>query len=447
MIGLLVTVVLFPAVGAAVSRLTGRVQPYLAGAGVVGGLLFILNLLHVPLLAALALIVLIALFGVRKIEKPNPIIAVVAAWLLVVTAVVPLDDYDGRAFWLLKARAIAHERQVDGPFFQQKESPSPRNQYPLLLPADAAVLMLAGRDLDDRQVRWLYACFAIAFALEVRRKLGAWIGAVLLCLPEIFRAAQTASSDVALGAFAAAAFFAIVEAESPLQLGLWLSCAVLTKSEGLPLAVLLLIVGAFTFRKRIAVAAAPFAVSVGALLLWRTRIKPSDEAPFTTLIFDWHQHLAHLRKVFGAFAEQSIAFRNWGALWIAFLIAIVILIVGRRWRDVALVAAVIVPMIVLYAVVIAVTDFDIARMDGLARRLLTHLLGPALYAIAVSVNRPEARQVVGERQHEEHAEPEERADNHHPRQARRVDHVHEEEDHQHRLDRGDEQCDRRVRPA
>ena len=408
MIGLLVTVVLFPLLGAALSRVVGRVQPYLAGAGAAGVLLFILNFVHVPFLVALALIVLGALWGLKptKIEWPNPIIIVAGAWLLIVTAVTPLDDYDGRAFWLLKAKAIAHERQVDGPFFQQRASASPRNQYPLLVPADAAVLMLAGRELDDRHVRWLYACFAIAFALEVQRKLGGWFGAALLCLPEVFRAAQTAGSDVALGAFVAAAFFAIVEGESPIQLGLWLSCAVLTKSEGLPLALLLLGVGAFVFRKRIAIAAAPFAATVAALLLWRTRVAArSDEAPFTRLVFDWQEHLGHLRKIVIAFAEQVIAFRNWGALWIAFLIAIVILIVARKWRDVALVAAVIVPMVALYATVIAVTDFDLTRMDGLARRLLTHLLGPALYAIAVSVNRPDARQVIGERQDEEHAQP------------------------------------------
>src|SRR4029079_18888810 len=181
-----------------------------------------------PMTAILAVIVLLALFGIvkPKLETPNPILIAAAAWLLIVTAVVPLDDYDGRAFWLLKAKAIAHERQVDGPFFQQRTSASPRNQYPLLMPADAAVLMLAGRELDDRHIRWLYACVAIAFALEVSRRLGPWFGAALLCLPEVFRAAQTASSDVALGAFAAAAFFAIVEGKNPLQLGLWLSCAV-----------------------------------------------------------------------------------------------------------------------------------------------------------------------------------------------------------------------------
>src|SRR5207248_6702353 len=165
--GLLATIALFPAVGAAVSRLIGRVQPYLAGAGAVGGLLFVLNLLHVPLIVALALIVvgtLAVLAWRRQMPSlhaphelvPTLIIALVSAWLLFLTAVVPLDDYDGRAFWLLKAKAIAHERQVDGPFFQQRESASPRNQYPLLVPTDAAVTMLAARELDDRPVRWLY---------------------------------------------------------------------------------------------------------------------------------------------------------------------------------------------------------------------------------------------------------------------------------------------------
>jgi hypothetical protein len=389
-------------------------QPYLAGAGAVGALLFLLSLAHVPLLVALVVIAIASIAvllwkrapaAVTKREWiPDLVILAVSAWLLFLTAVVPLDDYDGRAFWLLKAKAIAHEKQVDGPFFQQRTTDSPRNQYPLLVPADAAVPMLAARELDDRHVRWLYALFAIAFALEVRRRLGAWPAAVLLCLPEVLRAANTAGSDVALGAFAAAAFFTIAEGTSPLQLGFWLACAVLTKSEGLPLAALLLAVGAFVFRKRIAVAALPFAVSTGALLLWRTRIHRSDEAPFAKLVFDWAQHLRSLRGTLAAFGEQLTNFANWGGFWIAVVIALAVLAWQRRWRTVALTAAVLVPMIALYAVSIAVTDFDLAQMDGLARRLLTHLLGPAIYALAaVLVQAPDARQVVGEHQHEEHA--------------------------------------------
>jgi hypothetical protein len=435
--GLLVTIALFPVVGLAVSRLVGlnggqallpvphprtgksacppsSVQPYLAGAGAVGALLFLLNLAGVPLLVALA-VILAATAAVLLWRRgapgprttfelvPDLILIALSAWLLFLTAIVPLDDYDGRAFWLLKAKAIAHEKQVDGPFFQQQMTDSPRNQYPLLVPADAAVAMLAGRELDDRHVRWLYALFAIAFALEVRRRLGAWPAAVLLCLPEILRAANTASSDVALGAFAAAAFFTIAQETSPLQLGFWLACAVLTKSEGLPLAALLLVAGAFVFRKRIVVAAAPFAVSAGALLLWRAKIHRSDEAPFAKLVFDWAQHLRSLRGTLAAFGEQLYNVANWGGFWIAVVIALAILSVRKEWRTVALTTAVLIPMIALYAVSIAVTDFDLAQMDGLARRLLTHLLGPAIYALAaVLVQAPDARQVVGERQHEEH---------------------------------------------
>jgi len=429
-IGLLATIVVFPFVGAAVSRLLARVQWFLAGAGAVGVLLFVLNILHVPFLLVYALILGVATYvlGTRRGEPrvrertelvPTILIALAAAWLLATTAIVPLDDYDGRAFWLLKARALAHEQQVDGPFFQQKESASPRNQYPLLVPLDASLLMNIGRELDDRHVRWLYACFAIAFALEVRRRLGAWCGAALLCLPEILRAAGTASSDVALGAFAAAAFFVIAndaghggqstehrtarpEQESPLQLGFWLSCAVLTKNEGLPLSLLLLAMGAFVFRKRIAAAVPPYAVTLAALFLWRSRIGRSDDSPFARLIFDWRQHLDSLRGTLAAFTEQFIAFRNWGVLWIAVAIAIAFLIAKRNWRAVALTAGVIAPMILLEATLIAVTDFDLTQMDGLARRLLTHLLGPALYAIAVLV----------------------RTDHHHLCQAGGVDHSH-----------------------
>jgi hypothetical protein len=301
MTGCIATLLLFPLVGVAVSRLVGRVQPFLAGAGAVGTLLFIAGVAHVPLRLAIGIIIAgsILILIVRRGKPaariaypplPTAIAAVVSVWLLFMTAIVPLNDYDGRAFWLLKAKAIAHERQIDGPFFQQRASFSPRNQYPLLVPLDAAVAMMAGRELDDRQTRWLYACFGIAFALEIRRRIGAlvsaetgaWLAAAFLALPQIISASTGAASagcDVPLGAFAAAAFFELVDGRSPLRLGMWLSFVTLTKSEGLPLAILLLLVAAFVLRKQAVAAAVPPAIAAAALLLWRTRVPRSDETP------------------------------------------------------------------------------------------------------------------------------------------------------------------------
>ena len=405
MTGCIFTIIAFPFVGEAFGRMLGPVQRYLAGAGLTGTWLFLAGLAGLRVsAAALILFVSAALVialrqwtGTRQWSRypllPTVILGCLAAWLLWTSSVVPLADYDGRAFWLLKAKALAHEQHIDGPFFQLKTTSSPRNQYPLLLPLDAALTMIAGRQLEEWHARWLYVCFGIAFALEIRRQigrlfspaLGAWCGAALLSLPAILSpdvGAASAGSDVALGAFIAAAFFEVVAAESPLRLGMWLGFAALTKSEGFPAAVLLLALGAITFRRRIAIAAAPLIVTLGALFIWRARVPRSDESPFARLILDLPSHRTRLFEFLAAFARQPFSLRTWGILWLLFLVAMAVLMIKREWRPLLITGAVILPMVLLYSAVVAVTDWEPGVIVALAPRLLVHLLGPAFYAIA-----------------------------------------------------------------
>src|ERR1051325_8381835 len=350
-IGLLATLVLFPLAGFALARVAGPMQPFLAGAGAVGAILFVTNAAGVPLvpmLVALVVASVVVLVVVRAPRRefirypllPTLIAAVIAAALLAIAATVPLDDYDGRAFWLLKAKAIAVDRSVNGAFFHQHESFDPRNQYPLVVPIDAAVVMLAAHDLDDREVRWLYVFFAIGFALELRRRTGPWSAAVFLALPGIATQSLTAGSDILLGAVTACAFFELVDAVSPLRLGLWLSFIALTKSEGLPLSLLLLVLRAFIFRKRIAVAAAPLFVAIATLLVWRSSVPRSDEPPFAHLIATIPQHAREFAHYLGGFATEMLAFANWGVLWMAVGVALIVLVSRRMWLPAAGVRAV-----------------------------------------------------------------------------------------------------------
>ena len=411
--GMLFTVVFFPLLGAAVGRCVGRMQPFLAGAGIAGSVLFLTSLAHVPLPFTAGAMVVLSLVVVWRKRKPiatpiryprlpTMIAAGFAIWLLAFTAIVPLDDYDGRAVWLFKAKAIAHEGGVDGPLFRLQTGVSPRNQYPLLLPIDAALTMMAGRELDDRHARWLYACLAIGFALEVRRRfaslfspeVGAWLAAALICLPAILSPAIGAASagcDVALGAFAACAFFELIEGESPLRFGVWLSFMTLTKREGLPLAALLLAIGVVAFGQRIAVALMPLAAALAGLFYWRSYVKPTDEPAFGGLILDLPRHGRRFAEFLVAFAREPLRFSMWGMLWLAVFVAIVVLLLRRRWKPVVVTLAIILPMIALYAAVVAVTNWEPDVMYGLAPRLLIHLLGPGLYALAAALHVTAAR--------------------------------------------------------
>jgi hypothetical protein len=381
----IVTILFFPLAGLAVSRLTGGANVLLAGTGAAGFLLFVAAVWHVPLLAAIIGIAILALAlalrsarrsaGSQPAATPassrQPLAILAFVPLFALAAILPLSDYDGRAFWLLKAKAIAHEGAIDGPFFRGETSYHPRNEYPLLVPLDAAVTMIVARDLDDQHTRWLYVLFAAGFALELcRRGGGAWSAAIFLCLPQVLTEPDggvfSGYSDIALGAFVAAAFFELAERRSPLLLG----------------------IGAFVFRARIAVALAPVVIALAHLFVWRSRIARSDEEDFARTILSLPQHLDRFAASLGGLLSNAAALRDWGLFLVAVAIAAIVLAAQKRWRPLALAGALIVPMLLLYAAVYAVSPWELRGLtEHLAPRVLTHLLGPAFFLWNATLDR------------------------------------------------------------
>jgi hypothetical protein len=406
MSGLMVTLLLFPLVGLALSRLSGGMQPFAAGCGVVGSVLYAAALAGVPLQPVVAMLVIssIAILVWRRETPPaarmqlpsvpTVLSALAVVWLSWIVWVMPLHDFDGRAFWLLKAKAITADGGVDGVFFKGG-SFSPRNAYPLLLPFNAATVMRLTGQPDDRQVRWLYVLLALAMALELRSRLatlaspsaGAWAAAIFLWSPQVLveveGGATSAYGDIAVGMFAGAAFFEIVRRGSPLRTGLWLSFLTLTKSEGLPLSLLLLSIAGLVFRRRIIPALFPLGAALVTLFVWRGRVERSDELDFASLITTLPRHADRYLQSLGALGEQLFAFRDWGLLLAFALLSIVVLARRKEWDTLLLSLAVVVPMVGLYAAVFAVTDWPIVEMrQNLAPRVMTHLLGPILFLTA-----------------------------------------------------------------
>jgi hypothetical protein len=413
MIGLLITLVLFPLVGWSIAR-RSLGEAFLFGAGLVGTILFLAGIVHVPLVLAFVLLLIASIGGVvwsyrnrkKGIPQPtphNPLPTIVMIIPLIaiafIAAVTPLNDFDGRAFWVLKAKGIAHERAIDGPFFQGATL-DPRNQYPILIPIDGAVIFALSHSLDDRQLRWLYVGLLAALALLVRERIaslvspeaGAWCAALLVWIPQFAVATEggalSAYNDIAIAAFAAGAFFELVgevlqKRGREIRFGLWLVFLILTKSEGLPFALVFLLIGAFVFRKRIAIPAILAAVAAVALLVWRARIPAGDEENFVRMLPTIPEKLDHLRAALAAFPRHMIAFSSWGVFWIAVIIAAVFAIrVDRRAATIAI--AVIASMLAVYCGVYVVTEWVVTDLIAVtANRLLMHLAAPALFLLAL----------------------------------------------------------------
>jgi hypothetical protein len=383
-------------------------EAFLFALGTSGALLFLAAALHVPITAVTAAVAVIVAVIVATIAtlrgKPSAatsddrsrlatILALIPLLAVIYTAaIVPLNDFDGRAFWLLKAKGIAHDGSIHGPFFHEGEVLDPRNNYPLLMPMNGAAILLLGRTYDDTLLRWLFVAIFAAILSLIHRRLGAWPAAVLAWVPQ-FCAAQeggavSAYNDIVLAAFVAAAFFElafqVVEGERPWRFGCWLAFLALTKNEGLPLAFVLLVAGAFVFRRRLLPALVPLAIALVTLVTWRRNIPKGGDEDLAVLLPTLPQKLDRLPGALAGVGQHLVA-PPWGLFWFAVAVAFVVLSLQRRRRELALSAAVIGGGLAFYIAAYTVTTWiQPDLINSSADRLLMHLAGPALFALSAS---------------------------------------------------------------
>jgi hypothetical protein len=411
MIGFVVTVVLFPLVGWRLGRRSIGAA-FLLGAGITGSVLFIAGVVHVPLVIAM---IVIGVWGVGSgvwelrhhsrsaFPLPTPhsplptiLMCIPLLALTFAAAITPLNDFDGRAFWALKAKGIAHERSIDGPFFHGGTH-DPRNQYPILIPIDGAVIFSLAHSLDDRNLRWLYLCILAALALLVRERIahlvspaaGAWCAALLVWIPQFAVEPEggvlSAYNDIAIAAFAAGAFFELIESAAPkaeLRFGLWLAFLVLTKSEGLPFALVFLAIGAFVFRKRILTPAIITLIATAALIIWRLRIPAGDEEDVFRLLPTIPEKLHRIGIAVAAFPRHMLLMPRWGIFWIAVIVVGIIAtrLDRRAWLAIAIIAA----MLAVYIAVYVTTAWMPSELIAVtADRLLMHIIAPSLFLLAL----------------------------------------------------------------
>jgi len=425
MIGLAVTLVLFPLAGWSLGRRSIG-EAFLFGAGLTGSVLFIAGVLHVPLVIALVLIgawsVGCGVWELRRRRRgmpsdpplptphsplPTILMCIPLLALTFVAAITPLNDFDGRAFWVLKAKEIAREHAIDGPSFKAVTLDPRKNHYPILIPLDGAVILGIAHDFDDRQLRWFYLGVLAALALLVRERIGrlvspsagAWCAALLVWIPQFSVEAEggalSAYNDLAIAAFAAGAFFELAEevakSAAPkrrdfgaIRFGLWLAFLILTKSEGLPFAIVFLAVGAFVFRKRIASSAIVAGIAAVALFIWRTRIPPGDEEDIIRLLPTIPQKLHNVRAALAAFPRHMLLMPHWGLFWIAVIIAAVLALRTDR-RNATLAISVVAAMLAVYVLVYVATAWVVSDLIAVtADRLLMHVIAPSLFLLAIA---------------------------------------------------------------
>lgn len=406
MIALAVTLVVFPLVGLAAALLLRLPLPscrfafcYLAGLGVHGALLYLLGALRVPLVTAtlvaipvLALIVVVLLRGRLPRREPAPrhvlaslVLAVPLVVLFCAAAVMPVRDYDGRVTWLPKARAIAIEHSVAGPFFHGQRGLNLHNRYPLLLPLDAATVMALSDDTRNEAARWMYVLIPIAALLVMRSRLaalygasGAWTAATAAWLPVLFSiegGALAAYNDLALAAFAGVAVLSLLASQENVA-GWFAAFAVLAKNEGAVLAIAVLL-AALAVRRLRAGVVAPVVAAMALVAYWRTLVPAAYDEQYEVLASSLLRSLHRVPEALLAIAQHACDVREWGVFWIAVAVAVVLS------RRITAPLVVIVVALAAYTFALTVTSWSIADLAKVAvPRLLLHLIVPGACLIA-----------------------------------------------------------------
>ena len=393
---------------------------FLVGAGATGTLLFLVALFGIPItsLVVWSIAVVAGLLIWRKraallsaMRDPQPArsgsstIGLLLIALPFVAALygmwgLPFGDYDGRATWLPKAAAIAHEHSIAGPFFQGERGLNLHNRYPLLLPLDIAAMMLVTGTEQAGIARPFFLLLPFAFLIFAYESVceqlqeSAWVIAIAAWLPPWIAAPEggvsSAYADLMAAAFFGAAVFAASDehdAHRARSVGMWLTFLILTKNEGMVLAIVL--TGALVVCGRIRsfataarIAAGPL-LAVASLAVWHTNVPEAYDHRYHEGAKQILDKLPRIGNAATAFCKYALSVADWGLVWPAIVAAGIWSLVRRR-NFVPILA--VFGAALAYVLTYTVTTWNIDELASVsAHRLLTHLIVPGLLILANTV--------------------------------------------------------------
>lgn len=325
----------------------------------------------------------------------------------------PLGEWDAFAIWSLKARVIFEAGLTPRPpYFGCLPQAFTHLDYPLLLPAlTAGAYAAQGGPLETgarlpQVVAYLglLALLYDACRRQVDRFLALALVAAFGSAPALVRWAGTGYADLLLGLFICGAACALLEWQrtcaprAALACGACAALMALTKSEGLPLAaVVLALLGcvAAARRERRACAQAALAAAVWLTMLipwwiWSAGIPRVDEDYLGRLLDGtfWRQ-LDRLSQIGEAMLASARRRDRWGLAWLALALAAAV-----GWRrfarlEVLLLSGLLLAQLGLYAAAFVASPWQLSEHIAVAlERLLLQTLPTACLLAAALLTTP-----------------------------------------------------------
>lgn len=311
-------------------------------------------------------------------------ILIPAAAVLVDSAIDPNRGIDGRNTWIPKARYIRQAGTVLPEVLQNRRWVVAHPRYPPLLPLAQVVSLEVTRGNDERVIRTVYAAFWLVWVLIIldqsralaEGRAASLVLALAACIPFVAFAfdggAAGAYSDLPLACFWGAGLLLLLgvsdQRGSALLAGLLLSGAVLTKNEGLGLAVMALVGGLVLClgRKkallRWSLSLIPFLLTLALLRSWKSAIpNRRDESYFARLSLEsisdglmrlWTEGLP-------VALDQMMDVRWWSLLWIALPLLLLFGAKGLKEKRAAVICLMVAGGLAQFLVAYSITGWNL----------------------------------------------------------------------------------------
>lgn len=235
---------------------------------------------------------------------------------------------------------------------------------------------------------------------------GGWVAAAmpwLGVLTTIEGGALAAYSDFTLAAFfGMAVLYLLASLEDPAALrvvGLFAAFAVLTKNEGVVLA--LAILGAAVFVRGLKSRGewmwmlVPIVVAEGIVVRWRSLVPAAYDEQYEVLVSSLPASLDRVPFAMLAILRHAVDIPEWGGFWIAVVAAILAGAIWNRSKRFAIPLVTMAVALAAYVVALSITSWRIEELAAVAaNRLLVHLIVPGACILAMALRKTEPATAV-----------------------------------------------------
>jgi hypothetical protein len=327
---------------------------------------------------------------------------------LILSVSFPTVNWDSVVIWGMKARIMYFYPLTPRPwYFDDVRFSYSHLDYPLLAPMMFTGAFGMMQEVNDQAARivlpLIYAgqilLVYIAARLLVPRLPALLITLVASCPQFILPQASTGSADVPLSMFRAGTLLYLLRwwdrqrRQDAILCGLFTLFAAMTKSEGLPLALItaaLFVAPSIRairdreIRTGLAMYLSILAVGLGIWFIWKIGIPQSDENYLGRLrpqiIFG---NLARIGPILATMARTTTHLTDWGVLWLLIPAIAAIGYPAFRETRTRLLWAMLVLHLALYVFVYVITPWDLEDlMSNSLNRLLIHIAPTAALVLA-----------------------------------------------------------------